>query len=163
MAVIRNHHLAPRAAAPVADQQEPGKRSRHLQHPPNGTGREGTPDGARRQRQGVRHPRATVNDRHPPTARRARHARVLQRFEQYTDFAERSNPTVHDAPHTGHPVTSPAFIAPTRADVANRHRLALARHASEQYRASGRAFTENGFPHAQQHCGSDSFSPTPTP
>ncbi|MFG2816213.1 hypothetical protein [Streptomyces sp. NPDC048410] len=47
-------------------------------------------------------------------ARRWRQARTRQRSEQYTAAFDRSTPTVHDRPHTGHSACSPRFIAATR-------------------------------------------------
>ncbi|GGZ40096.1 hypothetical protein GCM10010344_00670 [Streptomyces bluensis] len=50
-------------------------------------------------------------------ARRWRQARTRQRSEQYTAALDRSTPTVHDRPHTGHSACSPRCIAATRCRV----------------------------------------------
>ncbi|GGQ39041.1 hypothetical protein [Streptomyces griseomycini] len=66
-------------------------------------------------------------------ARRRRQARTRHRVERYTADRDRSTPTVHDRPHTGHSACTPRCIAATHRRAA-RHRRDL--HLPEQNTAS---------------------------
>ncbi|KUM84923.1 hypothetical protein AQI94_30840 [Streptomyces pseudovenezuelae] len=91
---------------------------------------------------------------------RCRQARTRQRSEQYTADAERSTPTVHERPHTGHTASSPRCIAITRCRVRRslRHRRDL--HRPEQNTASAAIGTGSGSPHSRQYRRADPPSAT---
>jgi hypothetical protein len=82
---------------------------------------------------------------------RCRQARTRQRSEQYNADFERSTPTVHDWPHTGHAACSPNCIAITLCRVRRslRHRRDL--HRPEQNTASAAIDTGSGSPHSRQY------------
>ncbi|MFC8985631.1 hypothetical protein ACFTXK_31600 [Streptomyces sp. NPDC056956] len=82
---------------------------------------------------------------------RRRQARTRQRFEQYTAAFDRSTPTVHDRPHTGHSARLPRCIAITRCRVCRSLRHCRDLHRPEQNTASAAIDTGSGSPHSRQY------------
>ena len=85
---------------------------------------------------------------------RWRQARTRQRAEQYTAAFDRSTPTVHDRPHTGHSARLPRCIAITRCRVLCSLRHCRDLHRPEQNIASDAIDTGSGSgsgsPHSRQ-------------